>query len=379
MTRFAYTYTMAGTTTDTGLRHSVTDKDNNVTTYGYDALDHLTSAVTKDALGSTTSSYSYDYDAVGNRNSESVNGAAAISATFNDANQLTNRAGVTYSYDANGNQTGSSAGQALAYNAADQTTSLQSVGGSALSASYAGLNQVERRTAGATGFTNSLLGVTAETASGTTKATTRDPAGALVGLRSGADRFYYLFDGLGSVVAVTNSSGSVTNSYTYDPFGVTTETKALLTNVFNPWRYTGQYFDDATAMYKMGARYYQPELGRWTQQDPSGLDANAYAYVGGNPVNLIDPDGTCAIFAYPDGSCFGGILPERAEEAFDYIGGPGAIKDCIDAAGAGAALGALAGVFAAGAGAALAVPTGALIGCVGRLGVNAGLNRRFAE
>jgi RHS repeat-associated protein len=93
------------------------------------------------------------------------------------------------------------------------------------------------------------------------------------------------------VVAVTSSSGSVTNSYSYDPFGVTTETKATLTNVFNPWRYTGQYQDSSTGMYKMGARYYQPELGRWTQRDPSGLEANAYLYVGGNPVNFTDPTG----------------------------------------------------------------------------------------
>ncbi len=41
----------------------------------------------------------------------------------------------------------------------------------------------------------------------------------------------------------------------------------------------------------MGARYYQPELGRWTQQDPSGLEVNAYLYVGANPVNLKDPSG----------------------------------------------------------------------------------------
>ena len=107
----------------------------------------------------------------------------------------------------------------------------------------------------------------------------------------GATRSYYLFDGLGSVVAVTNANGGVTNSYTYDPYGATTETKAALTNVFNPWRYVGQYHDVSTGLYKMGARYYQSELGRWTQPDPSGRDANAYAYVSGNPVNFVDPAG----------------------------------------------------------------------------------------
>jgi RHS repeat-associated protein len=51
---------------------------------------------------------------------------------------------------------------------------------------------------------------------------------------------------------------------------VTTQTKAAGTNVVNPWRYAGQYQDISTGLYKMGARYYQPELGRWTQRDPSG-------------------------------------------------------------------------------------------------------------
>jgi hypothetical protein len=82
--------------------------------------------------------------------------------------------------------------------------------------------------------------VTAATDTGaTTATTTRDPAGALVGLRSGADRFYYPVDGLGSVAAMTDSSGAVTYSYAYDPYGVTTETTA--SSVANPWRYTGQY------------------------------------------------------------------------------------------------------------------------------------------
>jgi RHS repeat-associated protein len=82
----------------------------------------------------------------------------------------------------------------------------------------------------------------------------------------------------------------VSPSYTYDPYGVTTETTSSGA-VANPWRYTGQYQDASTGLYKVGARYYQPELGRWTQQDPSGQDANAYLYVAGNPINFVDPSG----------------------------------------------------------------------------------------
>ncbi len=78
--------------------------------------------------------------------------------------------------------------------------------------------------AGGTTFTNALLGVTASSEGSATVATTRDAAGGLVGLRSGTGRSYYLFDGLGSVAAVTDSNGAVTNSYAYHPYGVTTET-----------------------------------------------------------------------------------------------------------------------------------------------------------
>jgi RHS repeat-associated protein len=77
------------------------------------------------------------------------------------------------------------------------------------------------------------------------------------------------------VVAVTARSGNVTNSYTYDPTGITTETTASGA-VPNPWRHTGQYQDAAGGLYTMGARYYQPELGRWTQPDLSGQEANVH-------------------------------------------------------------------------------------------------------
>jgi RHS repeat-associated protein len=51
------------------------------------------------------------------------------------------------------------------------------------------------------------------------------------------------------------------------------------------------------SLYHYGARYYDPAVGRWTQQDPinSYVDltqANRYAYAGGDPINSVDPDGT---------------------------------------------------------------------------------------
>ncbi|MGQ0680032.1 MAG: RHS repeat-associated core domain-containing protein [Actinomycetota bacterium] len=49
--------------------------------------------------------------------------------------------------------------------------------------------------------------------------------------------------------------------------------------------------DSFSGYYKFGARYYDPTLGRWTQMDPSGQDANSYAYAGSNPVNFVYPSG----------------------------------------------------------------------------------------
>ncbi len=354
LTTFGYDYKLAGV--DTGLRQSVTHINGNITTYGYDDLDRLKTAQTKNPLGIVVDSYSYAYDPVGNRTSDTANGVTT-SASHNAADQLTSRGSVSYSYDANGNQTGSSSGQALGYNSLDQTTSLKKAGGSPLSAAYAGAGQVERITAGDTAFTNTQLGVSATTEAGATMGTTRDPAGGLIGLRNGASRSYYLLDGLGSVAAMTDASGAVTHSYTYDPYGVTTETTSSA--LANPWRYTGQYFDVSTGLYKMGARYYQPELGRWTQLDPSGLDANPYVYAASDPINNSDPTGLfcvtgknpngscrsvtraveraftpggCAVFAYPDGSCFGGNFAE--------VGGAAIVPVSSAVATCGAALGA---------------------------------------
>ncbi len=97
----------------------------------------------------------------------------------------------------------------------------------------------------------------------------------------------YLHDGLGSVVALTNGSGSVANSYAYDPYGNTTSSTGT---VANPFRFIGAVWDSSTGLYKMGERYYDPSVGRFTQEDPLG---DEYQYVGDNPINAVDPSGLC--------------------------------------------------------------------------------------
>ena len=83
----------------------------------------------------------------------------------------------------------------------------------------------------------------------------------------GYSKHYYLFYGQGSVVGLTDSSGNEVNAYDYDPYGVILNTGT--NSVTNPFQYEGGYFESTTGLVKFGTRYYNPNLGRWTQQDPS--------------------------------------------------------------------------------------------------------------
>jgi RHS repeat-associated protein len=122
----------------------------------------------------------------------------------------------------------------------------------------------------------------------------RDGKGNLIGQRlPDSSHWYYLKDGLGSIVAVINGTGSsIPNRYAYDPFGKVTVTGSQA----NPWEFAGG-LQDSTKLVKFGTRYYDPNLGRWTQRGTIGgtIDepsvVNRYTYVGCNPINVTDRSG----------------------------------------------------------------------------------------
>ncbi|GER88809.1 hypothetical protein KDW_29710 [Dictyobacter vulcani] len=106
--------------------------------------------------------------------------------------------------------------------------------------------------------------------------------------------YYYLFDGRGSIVRMTDSTGAVVNQYGYDPFGGDAS-RTIVVN--NPWRYAGGYYESNTGLYTFGIRYLDVQFNRWTQRTPVGgslaetLKPNPYEYAGDNPVNEVDPSG----------------------------------------------------------------------------------------
>lgn len=307
LSKFTYGY---GTS---DLRESVTDKDGNKTSYQYyvdfsGAADRnsewLATAVTTNSAGTTTDSREWDYDNAGNRVEQVVNGTTT-SYAYNEANQLcwaytgSSTAGcaspptgaVQYRYDANGNETQGTAGRTSVYNIRDQLTSL-TVGGVTSNFGYAGPSQAERTSNGGSAQRSNVLGMGGQ---GTTN-WTRDESGGLISQRASSAKHYYLTDGLGSVAALTDSSGNVAQTYKTDPYGVATGGTGTVTN---PWQFVGEYKDPAANanLYKIGARNYDPTIGRWTQQDPLDQpddlqNANKYVYAASDPVNLVDPSGT---------------------------------------------------------------------------------------
>ena len=206
LTSDTYDYTKPGTSTALALRYRVTDVANNVTAYTYDEQNRLLEAKTTNG-GHQVSDYQYTYDGASNRLTTLVNGAQTT-YTYNAADELTQSltggTTITYSYDSNGNRTGASTGQVLGYNSLDQTTNFTPAGGSAISATYAGSGQTARTQFGSATDTNNALGLYSDS----TATFIRDSQGQLVADQISGTTYYYLFDGLGSVVGLTDGAGT---------------------------------------------------------------------------------------------------------------------------------------------------------------------------
>ena len=103
---------------------------------------------------------------------------------------------------------------------------------------------------------------------------------------------YYQFDANGNTAQLTGSGGAVLNSYSYLPFG---EPLRPPRRFANPFTFVGQFgvMREGNGLDYMRNRWYDPAQGRFTQQDPIGLDGgtNLYAYAVNAPTDFVDPLG----------------------------------------------------------------------------------------
>ncbi|WP_319561736.1 RHS repeat-associated core domain-containing protein [Marispirochaeta sp.] len=101
-------------------------------------------------------------------------------------------------------------------------------------------------------------------------------------------RYYYHTDHLGTIEAVTDASGTEVWSANYSAFGEVLATSGSLDQ--EPV-YTGKSYDEEVGLYYFNARWYDPELGRFTSEDPIQDGVNWYIYVSNNPLKFVDPTG----------------------------------------------------------------------------------------
>ncbi len=134
--------------------------------------------------------------------------------------------------------------------------------------------------------------------------------GAAVAVELGTNRYISVHDQRGSVAVLLNPAGTVAESYRYDAYGNvkiydSSNVESPMSQVGNPWLFSSKRLDKETGLYCFGRRFYDPTLGRFVTADPSGFadGPNLYAYCGGDPVNLIDPDGQLSK-SYSSGNSF---------------------------------------------------------------------------
>jgi len=297
----------------TGLRLRESEGvSNRVLDFEYDALKRLTRetltvggsveqtiAYTYDAAGNRqTRSHStegltiYTYDAFGRLVSESLNGAA-ITYQYDDAGNIIERFSdldnnTLFSYDAENRLTG-------VVDTADGLTSTilfsYDPEGNRIAQTIDG--QTTHFLVDTSGLFSRLIEELDDTLVPLTRFEHAPGFGPLGQFSSGEERHFFR-DALGTIRLLTDDSGAITDSLSYDAFG-NLHDRTGTTDL----RYGlgGEQFDESTGLYYLRARYMDPAIGRFLSADPfagmprSPLSFNKYLYAHANPVNMVDPTG----------------------------------------------------------------------------------------
>ena len=288
---FGYTYNPVGNIT--AILDQVNPTENR--SFTYDVLQRLKTG------GTTNTPETYDYDLVGNRTSSFL----STTHTHDGANRLTDDDQFTYTYDANGNlatkmsKVNPTELTTYTWDAQDQLVQINFPNSTTATYKYDGFGRrIEKNVNGTiTRYIYDGEDILLEY-DGTNTFVARYNHGdqvdqPLAVQRAGVGFFYYQADHQGSIRNLTDSSGTIANSYIYDSYG---RTLAVAESVPQPFTYTGRELDAESDLYYYRARYYEPESGRFLSEDPIGFaggDQNLYGYVLNNPLNFVDPFGLC--------------------------------------------------------------------------------------
>ncbi len=291
---FGYTFDNAGN------RTRIDEADRDYANYQYDGSYRLRDETRYDSCGNSIYSYEYRYDEIGNRTTKlwgqtAGNPTQTYTYGYTDNNLLTSVSGAasgSFYYDNFGNlQTKSIGGWTYGYDSLNHLTSANSI-----SIKYDPLGRrIEK--VGSSGTTRYVYDggnmIAEANSSNVIQAWYTD---GICETRNG-QTFYYTCDGLGSTHELSDTMQRVTDAYAYNAWGENQGQLRLSTDAnkpVNPLRFVGKsgyYSDDDLGLDLLGARYYDPLLGRFITQDPAGEGLNLYEYACDNPVDAIDASG----------------------------------------------------------------------------------------
>src|SRR3989344_2429866 len=134
------------------------------------------------------------------------------------------------------------------------------------------------------------------------------------------ETLYYIHqDHLGSTVLVTDGTGEVVSKQSYYPYGTTRSQTSDVGSKKLERQYTGQISDtDQTGLYYYNARYYNPQIAKFTQADNVDTLQNRYAYVRNNPTSLVDPSGNSACVPW-DPNCWKEAFTSDFNKVKDFV------------------------------------------------------------
>jgi len=254
---------------------------------------------------------SYTYDAVGNRLTKSDNGVVT-SYTYDKNNRLISEGGNTYTYDKNGNtlsKTGASETVSYTYgynNRLVNVVTTNETGTSTVEYIYDADGIRVGKIVDGTKISRYTVDKNRDYAQVLEE---RDGNGNLVvsyvygddliSQKRGENTSYYHYDGLGSTRALTDTQGEVTDTYTYEAFGMLIGKTG---DTVNDYLYTGEQYDPNIGFYYLRARYMDPSTGRFVTVDPfegviqDPYSLHKYLYAHANPIMNIDPSGEFTLF-----------------------------------------------------------------------------------